>query len=161
MSVHFQIPSGTLGAFTTTHATNIHSAVLGASYNKYVRPSEVTNINIEFVLFSLNGLVSIFPLLNSLTDKKKYIMLQIHVIANICFNIKELNVYIIHMNVAAMFFKIEGGGAKLKIKVRTCNTLLSNRKGIRQINPLKENSLLNLSNDQFLCSFPSNDYYFR
>ena len=132
MSVHFQIPSGTLGAFTTTHATNIHSAVLGASYNKYVRPSEVTNINIEFVLFSLNGLVSIFPRLNSLTDKKKYIiMLQIHVIANICTNC----LYHSHERSSDVFKNLGGGG---KIKVRTCNTLLSNRKGIRQINPLKE-----------------------
>ena len=116
MSVHlFKFLLGTLGAFTTTHATNIHSAVLGASYNKYVRPSEVTNINIEFVLFSLNGLVSIFPRLNSFkTDKKKYIMLQIHVIANICFNLKELNVYIILMNEAAIFLKIEEGGGKIK-----------------------------------------------
>ena len=104
MSVHFfKFPPGTLGAFTTTHATNIHSAVLGASYNKYVRPSEVTNINIELVLFSLNGLVSIFPRFNSLTDKKKYIMLQIHVIANICFNLRTTSLYHPHQRSSDVF----------------------------------------------------------
>lgn len=51
--------AGSLGAFTTTEATNIHAAVLGDSYNNYVRPSAVTNVSIEFVLFSLNALVSL------------------------------------------------------------------------------------------------------
>ncbi|XP_062584945.1 neuronal acetylcholine receptor subunit alpha-6-like isoform X1 [Saccostrea cucullata] len=50
------VSEGSLGAYTTTDATNIHNAVLGPSYNKYVRPSDVTNTSIEFVLFSLNDL---------------------------------------------------------------------------------------------------------
>ncbi|XP_061169562.1 neuronal acetylcholine receptor subunit alpha-3-like [Saccostrea echinata] len=47
---------GSSGAFTTTLATSIHADVLGISYNNHVRPSDVTNISIEFVLFSLNDL---------------------------------------------------------------------------------------------------------
>ncbi|XP_062572065.1 neuronal acetylcholine receptor subunit alpha-3-like [Saccostrea cucullata] len=50
------LKEGSSGAFTTTHATNIHNALLGSSYNNHVRPSDVTNISIEFVLFSLNDL---------------------------------------------------------------------------------------------------------
>ncbi|XP_062611959.1 neuronal acetylcholine receptor subunit alpha-3-like [Saccostrea cucullata] len=50
------VSEGSLGEFTTTHVKIIHNAVLGPSYNKYVRPSDVTNINIKLVLFSLNDL---------------------------------------------------------------------------------------------------------
>lgn len=42
-------------AFTTTNANNIHSAVLGASYNYLVRPAELTNVYMEFVIFSINS----------------------------------------------------------------------------------------------------------
>lgn len=44
-------------AFTTTNANNIHSAVLGASYNYLVRPAELTNVYLEFVIFSINSVV--------------------------------------------------------------------------------------------------------
>lgn len=44
-------------AFTTTNANNIHSAVLGASYNYLVRPAELTNVYMEFVIFSINSVV--------------------------------------------------------------------------------------------------------
>lgn len=49
-----------LGEFTTRRATEIHSKVLGSSYNKYVRPYAITNISIELVLFSLDELVSFY-----------------------------------------------------------------------------------------------------
>lgn len=45
----------TYAAFTTTNANNIHSAVLGASYNYLVRPAELTNVYMEFVIFSINS----------------------------------------------------------------------------------------------------------
>lgn len=51
-----------LGEFTTRSATEIHSIVLGSSYNKYVRPHAITNISIELVLFSLDELVSFYIL---------------------------------------------------------------------------------------------------
>lgn len=44
------------GQFTTTHATNIHTAIFGTSYNKYVRPSATTYVDIELNLLSLNDL---------------------------------------------------------------------------------------------------------
>lgn len=47
----------TYAAFTTTNANNIHSAVLGASYNYLVRPAELTNVYMEFVIFSINSVV--------------------------------------------------------------------------------------------------------
>uniref|UniRef100_K1R127 Neuronal acetylcholine receptor subunit alpha-3 n=1 Tax=Magallana gigas TaxID=29159 RepID=K1R127_MAGGI len=49
----FSTPS--YAAFTTTNANNIHSAVLGASYNYLVRPAELTNVYLEFVIFSINS----------------------------------------------------------------------------------------------------------
>nr|XP_022321600.1 acetylcholine receptor subunit alpha-type acr-16-like [Crassostrea virginica] len=49
----FQEPC--LGAFTTTDANNIHSAIFGASYNYLVRPSELVNVYMEFVIFSINA----------------------------------------------------------------------------------------------------------
>lgn len=52
-SLLFVAPS--YAAFTTTNANNIHSAVLGASYNYLVRPAELTNVYLEFVIFSINS----------------------------------------------------------------------------------------------------------
>lgn len=43
-----------VGEFTTTNATNIHTAVFGTSYNKYVRPSATTYVDIELNLLSIN-----------------------------------------------------------------------------------------------------------
>lgn len=53
--IYYIAPS--YAAFTTTNANNIHSAVLGASYNYLVRPAELTNVYLEFVIFSINSVV--------------------------------------------------------------------------------------------------------
>lgn len=36
-----------MGEFTTTNETNIHTAIFGTSYNKNVRPSATTSVDIE------------------------------------------------------------------------------------------------------------------
>nr|XP_034302806.1 neuronal acetylcholine receptor subunit alpha-3-like [Crassostrea gigas] len=43
-----------MGEFTTTHANNIHTAIFGTSYNKFVRPSSTTYVGIELNLLSVN-----------------------------------------------------------------------------------------------------------
>ena len=48
-----------MGEFSTTTATDIHTAIFNASYNKYVRPSNITYVGIEFHLLSINDMVSI------------------------------------------------------------------------------------------------------
>nr|XP_034302804.1 neuronal acetylcholine receptor subunit alpha-3-like isoform X2 [Crassostrea gigas] len=45
-----------MGEFSTTTATDIHTAIFNASYNKYVRPSNITYVGIEFHLLSINDM---------------------------------------------------------------------------------------------------------
>lgn len=42
------------GQFNSTTATNIHNAIFGTSYNKNVRPSATTSVDIELNLLSIN-----------------------------------------------------------------------------------------------------------
>ncbi|XP_062584914.1 neuronal acetylcholine receptor subunit alpha-3-like, partial [Saccostrea cucullata] len=43
-----------VAAFTTTRASDIHAEIFNSSYNYLVRPSDLTSVNMEFVIFAVN-----------------------------------------------------------------------------------------------------------